>query len=84
MIEFQDWHTVFAMIKNIIIIGLTAMVVWFGTTIVRLENYHYANQMGFCQEFEIPLQNQARNRCLNEKRTRTNPVWHLLHGLRIV
>ena len=72
------------MVKNIIIFVLTTMLVWFGTTIVRLENYHYASRMGFCQEYQIPLENQARNKCLSEKQTRTNPIWHLLHGLRIV
>ena len=70
--------------KNVIIIALAAMLVWFGTTIVRLENYHYANQMGFCQEYEIPLESRARNKCLDERQTRTNPVWHLLHGLLII
>ena len=72
------------MIKNTVILVLVVILVWFGTTIVRLENYYYASQMGFCQEYEIPLESQARNKCLNEKQTRTNPIWHLLHGLRIV
>jgi len=72
------------MVKNIIIFVLTTMLVWFGTTIIRLENYRHASQMGFCQEYQIPLENQARNKCLNEKQTRSNPVWRLLHGLRIV
>jgi hypothetical protein len=82
--RLRDWYTVFAMIKNVIIFIFAAMLVWFGTTIVRLENYYFASQMGYCQEYKIPLESRARNKCLNEKQTRTNPIWHLLHGLRIV
>ncbi len=72
------------MIKNITIFVLAVMLVWFGTTIIRLENYYYATRMGFCQEYEIPLESRARDKCLNEKQTRTNQIWHLLYGLRIV
>jgi len=84
MILLRDWYTAFVMAKSIIIFVLAAMLVWFGTTIVRLENYHYAAQMGYCQEYEIPLESRAKNKCLNEKQTRTNPIWHLLYGLRIL
>jgi len=72
------------MIKNVIIFTLAAMLVWFGATIVRLENYYHANQMGYCQEYELPLESRARKNCLNAKQTRTNPIWHLVYGLRIV
>jgi hypothetical protein len=67
--------------KNITIAVLIGLVVWFGATIVRLESYHYANQVGFCQEFKFPEQGLERDRCLNEKQTRTLWLWHLLYGL---
>ena len=34
--------------KNLIIIGLLGLLVWFGTVIVRLENYHYALSLSAC------------------------------------
>jgi len=70
--------------ERIIIILLITLLVWFGLTIVRLENYHYANQVGFCNEYSSLENLLEKDKCLNEKETRTNPIWHLFFGLKIL
>lgn len=66
-------------VRTWIIVGLAAVVWWFGATIVRLENYRYANQMGFCSspEFKWPEGMMRREDCLNRTQTRTHSLWHL-------
>ena len=71
------------MTKNMVILLLSAMLVWFGTAIVRLENYHYASMLGMCGEVK-PLLLVQREECLMAKQTRTSPIYHLLYGLRIL
>ena len=66
-----------------VVIALLALVLWFGATIVRLENENYAMRIGMCGEhnpadFESIM---TRNRCLEEVETRTSPVWHLFYAL---
>ncbi len=68
--------------EKIIIAILLALLIWFGTTIVLLENYHYASQLGFCQEYDLDL--VGRDECLEKVETRTSWIWHLLYGLRIL
>ena len=70
-------------INLIIIIIALILLFWFGATIVRLENYHYAVQVGFCDEFSGVENLTKRDQCLNKVQTRTNPIWHLFYGLRI-
>ena len=73
------------MFKNVInrdrmiILVLLALLLYFGATIVRLENYHYAVQVGFCADVNVT----ERDDCLNKIETRTNPFWHLIYGLGI-
>lgn len=67
--------------KNLLIIGLLATVVWFGSVIVRLENYHYANSIGMCAEHLDLVQ---RSRCLNASETRTSSFWHLAYALGMI
>ncbi len=66
--------------EKIIILTLSLLLVWFGATIVRLENYHYAVQTGFCIDASI----EQRDSCLNKTETRTSSLWHLLYGLQII
>ncbi len=63
--------------KNIIIAVLLAIIIWFGAVIIRLENFHYATTVGFCAEVSV----SERAKCLEEKETRTNPLWHLFYAL---
>ena len=72
--------------KNLLILILCAVVVWFGMTIVRLENYNYGNVVGFCNEYssQIPQERIKKDECLNSKQTRTNPFIHLAYALGIL
>ena len=72
------------MVKNCIILILSILVVWFSTTIVRLENYHYASLVGMCGQFKAddPLQTVQRHNCLHSTETRTSFIWHLFYALR--
>ena len=68
------------------IAALVIAVVVLGRAVVRLENYHYANQVGMCEKFEVPglrldlKQYGAREDCLNNTETRTHWFWHILYG----
>lgn len=61
----------------ITIAALLVAVVVLGRAVVRLENYHYANQIGMCDKHEEYL---AREACLNNTETRTHWFWHILYG----
>ncbi|RYF11153.1 MAG: hypothetical protein EOO77_20050 [Oxalobacteraceae bacterium] len=69
--------------KNLAIAILLAMLVWFGSAIIRLERYHYASMLGICERTAKPgwLEQQ---RCLNSIETRTGALWHLAYGLRLI
>lgn len=67
-----------------VIVFLLILLFWFGSAIIRLENYHYATQVGFCAEFSELENLIQKDYCLNQVQTRTNPLWHLLHGLNIL
>lgn len=69
--------------KNVIIVGLLGLLVWFGTVIIRLESYHYASQLGMCDAANSPPPDLLqRDKCLNETETRTGWYWHLYYALR--
>ncbi len=70
--------------KNIFIIILLCLIIWLSYSVIKLENYHYANQVGLCLEFEFPQEGLEIDKCLNDSKTRTNPLLHLLYGLRIL
>jgi hypothetical protein len=65
-------------LKSVIVI-LLLIIAYFGINIIRLENYHYAVQVGFCSD----ISQAERDKCLSSIETRTNPFWHLLYGLKI-
>jgi len=67
-------------LRAFVVIILLVMLFWFGKTIVRLENYHYASQVGMCSEYNL-FQLIERDRCLNSFETRTSPFWHLYYAL---
>jgi hypothetical protein len=71
------------MTKNIVIAGLCVVLIWFGAAIVRLENYRYASNLGMCGNYD-PLTAVKRERCLEHARTRTNPIYNLLYGLKVL
>lgn len=64
--------------KLIFIIGLLlAVIIYFAAIIIRLENYHYAVQVGSCMDVSF----DQRDECLNKIQTRTNPLFHLLEAV---
>lgn len=65
-----------------IIVLLVVIVIWFGATIVRLENYHYAVQVGMCGLETKSLEEASeREACLNTSQTRTSSFAHLWYAL---
>ncbi len=71
---------------KIIISVLVILLLWFGISIIRLENYHYAVQVGMCEnstEKNELKKHMAKEECLNNTQTRTSPILHLLYGLKI-
>jgi hypothetical protein len=64
------------------IAALVFAVVVLGRAVVRLENYHYANEVGLCDKFDMTDMRQriAREDCLNTTETRTHWFWHILYG----
>lgn len=63
----------------IVTIILLIISIWFAVTIIRLENYHYAVQVGFCADVSV----SERDACLRKIETRTHPLYHLFYGLEI-
>ncbi len=62
-----------------------ALNVWMGAVIARLENYHYASFIGWCDEFKASeglAMLMKREECLATKQTRSNPLWHIYYALR--
>lgn len=61
---------------------ICALLVWFGLNIIRLERYNYAAALSMCDahrpdRIKIDL-------CLASTETRTNPLWHLAYGLKVL
>ena len=71
------------MSKNVLIVLLVGLVVWFGGAVIRLERMRYASSLNMCANFK-PFEAAKRDRCLSEARPRTNPAYDLLYGLRIL
>lgn len=71
--------------KNSIIVVLVFLVVWLSVTVIRLENYHYANQVGVCDKDnfvgDFVEKETQKSECFNTVETRTNPMWHLYYAL---
>lgn len=69
--------------ERIIIFVLVVLLIWCCFAIVRLENYHHANQVGLCSEFKLPEESAERDACLNDSETRTSSLYSLLYGLQV-
>jgi hypothetical protein len=66
------------------IVVLAVAVVLLAKAVVRLENYHYANLVGFCGECSSvdPRRRIEREDCLNATETRTYWLWHIFFALK--
>ena len=64
---------------------LIILVVWLSSTVIRLENYHYANVVGMCDKEKFSGNYAEKNlkqyRCFETVQTRTHPLWHLYYAL---
>ncbi len=68
------------MTKNIIILTLSLLLVWFGVSLVRVENQRYALLLETCGSL-TPDNLVTRMECLKNVETRTGPIYHLIYGL---
>lgn len=59
---------------------LCALLVWFGASLVRVENQRYALEVGLCGS--DPLKVLSRAECLKSVESRSGWWWHLMYGLR--
>lgn len=69
------------LIRNVVIALLSCVCVWFAHIIIRLENYRYASNIGFCGELISDADLVKREIFLRNKQTRTNGLWHLYYAL---
>lgn len=69
---------------KIIIMLQSIVIIWFGWTIIRVENNRYAYEVGMCTEFSKPEQSVEKYECIEKTETRTSDIWHLLYALRIL
>lgn len=56
-----------------------ALLLWFGSALVRVENQRYALQTGMCTP--VAPSSAPDLQCLEEAETRTAWWWHLYHAL---
>lgn len=66
--------------KIVLIISLVVNV-WFASSIIKLEKFHYSAQVGMCDKFQNETDKTKWLECNNKQETRTNPIWHLYNGL---
>ena len=69
--------------KNLAIAALFALLLWFGSAIIRLERYHSASMLKLCERYGGELERAQREQCLEHTETRTGALWHLVYGLRL-
>lgn len=74
------------MVKNGLIFLLLLLLIWFGASIIRLENARYALELEMCGRFDpaLPRALIDREDCLKRIQTRTHPIYNLLYGLKLI
>ncbi|HKR16061.1 hypothetical protein [Rhizorhapis sp.] len=71
--------------RNIVIVGLLACLVWFGSAIIRLEQFHYAAMLEACPLMQNELDRVKWITCLERKKDlRASPLYDLAYGLDIL
>ena len=68
------------------VIAVIVILAWLAFTVVRLENYRYANSLGMCDTPGVSYANDAsrlleREKCLRKVKSRTSGWWHLYYAL---
>ncbi len=71
------------MVKNFIILVLLAWTLLLTTTLIRLEDFHYATKLGMCSTLKSDelMRSLERHDCLHRAGTRTSGLWHLYYAL---
>jgi hypothetical protein len=67
-------------VSTVLVVSLIALLVWFGSALVRVENQRYALQVGLCTF--SPTDPVVLSDCLNRAETRTGWWWHIFYALR--
>ncbi len=67
--------------KDVLIVILLGLLVWFGSALVRVENERYALLLDMCPR---PHNAALAVPDCRDVRTRTNWAWHLAYGLGIL
>ena len=72
--------------RNWAIGALTLVIIWFGASIVRLENERFTLELEICGRFDPanPPSLVARDKCLVKAQTRTHAIYNLLYGLKLI
>lgn len=72
--------------KYVLIVVLLVSVFILGKTVIRLENYRYAHEVGMCDKEKFygnELQKEQKSRdCFEHVQTRTNSLWHLFYAIK--
>ena len=69
---------------RILLLLSVVLNVWMGYALIRLERFHYASLLGFCEQYGVentPTLRIEKEKCLNDKETRVSPLWHLYYAL---
>ncbi len=67
--------------KIVIIITSILINIWFASTIIKLERFHYSVQVGTCGNFKDELEKTKWLSCNETSETRTHSFWHLFYAL---
>lgn len=62
-----------------LVVILSALALWLGAALVRVENERYALFLGMCRASDGLLVDAS---CLAKVETRTSWVWHLMYALK--
>ncbi len=67
--------------KIVIIVTSILINIWFASTIVKLERFHYSVQVGVCGNFKDELEKTKWLSCNETSETRAHSSWHLFYAL---
>ncbi|MGG7581728.1 hypothetical protein [Rhizobium sp. Nf11,1] len=70
--------------RTILLLLSVVLNVWLGVTVVRLERFHYASLLGYCEQYGVentPVVRLQKEKCLDETETRVSPWWHIYYAL---
>lgn len=69
--------------RTVLLLLSLGLNVWMGVKLARLENYHYASQLGMCAEYLGPdlAMQIKRDTCLEKTQTRTSAFWNVFYAL---